>query len=65
MVGPCGTVPHSKLDAILQAVSLQQQPRTFSFGRFCLTPEDATEAGSVKGPQGPTEARPVCCKAQH
>lgn len=34
MVGPRDTVPHSKLDAILQAVPLHRQPRTCSFDRF-------------------------------
>lgn len=57
MVGPCDTVPHSKLDAILQAVSLHQQPRTCFFGKFCLPPEDPTEAGSVKCPQSPIEGQ--------
>lgn len=49
MVGPCDTVPHSKSDAILQAVSLHQQPRTCSFGRHQRTLLKRPLLGAPKG----------------
>lgn len=40
MVGLPDLAPHSKSDAVQQAVPLHQQPKTRSrTGRFCLPPE--------------------------